>query len=489
MASGWQASLKSDYRGLCHSKDAIQFRDLTVLLGPNNGGKSQYLRSCLLVDAVRQVLTQANFGVSFFTRGLPPKKRSIVQALIDAGFRDLAEEMAELMKAGGKLSLAWEASIPDFSELKTIVVSRVGQLFGIVQTPKPVKSSKTRARFDIELSFDQGNRDVVLSNCSISGLWENLSINLKAGKSPQTVLPGHAPAFFDVNTYDIVFHLASQDLSLEGFSKYLVEKATGSEKSPLKGYPKELLLQVAAGTVLQETFNLLPEIVYIGPIRIQDDRDYSQDSRRLDRSVGREGEFTWNMLQELEKSRVASAWLEKKAREILRIGQIRSDRDSPTQPKVTARIGDLELPLHSYGLGTSQVMPLLVQMAILQATDLPTNAGPQPLVIMEEPESHLHPAAQKALAKAMCEFVAAGGRLLVETHSEIILRSVELEIASRTIQAGNCILNWVDFRGPHRKDDLFLVLEFSEKGSLSGDLPPTFDQVVTELVERRLLKG
>jgi predicted ATPase len=46
---------------------------------------------------------------------------------------------------------------------------------------------------------------------------------------------------------------------------------------------------------------------------------------------------------------------------------------------------------------------------------------PGDLLIIEEPESHLHPAAQRKLAQAMVKLVRAGARVLITTHSDFLL--------------------------------------------------------------------
>lgn len=46
------------------------------------------------------------------------------------------------------------------------------------------------------------------------------------------------------------------------------------------------------------------------------------------------------------------------------------------------------------------------------------------LLIIEEPEAHLHPAAQVEMAKAIARFVRAGVKVLVTTHSENFLRTL-----------------------------------------------------------------
>ena len=49
---------------------------------------------------------------------------------------------------------------------------------------------------------------------------------------------------------------------------------------------------------------------------------------------------------------------------------------------------------------------------------------PDDLLILEEPESHLHPAAQRQLARGIVRLVNAGVKVLITTHSDIIISQI-----------------------------------------------------------------
>lgn len=66
------------------------------------------------------------------------------------------------------------------------------------------------------------------------------------------------------------------------------------------------------------------------------------------------------------------------------------------------------------GFGISYALPLLV--SVLSA---PSNA----LIILENPESHLHPGGQSALGKLLCKAAQAGIQIIIETHSDHIINA------------------------------------------------------------------
>lgn len=82
-------------------------------------------------------------------------------------------------------------------------------------------------------------------------------------------------------------------------------------------------------------------------------------------------------------------------------------------------LGD-PVPLGSVGVGVSQVLPVIVQCLV---------AGPGALVILEQPELHLHPAAQQRLADFLIECTRWGQRFLIESHSEHLVLRLRRRIA------------------------------------------------------------
>lgn len=87
--------------------------------------------------------------------------------------------------------------------------------------------------------------------------------------------------------------------------------------------------------------------------------------------------------------------------------------------------------LPDVGCGVSQVLPVLVELF---------HAPPGSIILIEQPELHLHPSAQAALADVMIDAVQAreNGKprniqLLIETHSEHFLRRLQRRVAEKVI--------------------------------------------------------
>lgn len=113
--------------------------------------------------------------------------------------------------------------------------------------------------------------------------------------------------------------------------------------------------------------------------------------------------------------------------EIKKISEDRQDYDVKVRTKGSHTMTDIP----DVGFGISQILPIIVQLYY---------APPNSIIIMEQPELHLHPNAQAALADVMIAAISAREnakkrniQLIIETHSEHFLRRFQLRIAERTL--------------------------------------------------------
>lgn len=85
------------------------------------------------------------------------------------------------------------------------------------------------------------------------------------------------------------------------------------------------------------------------------------------------------------------------------------------------------------GSGVSQILPVLVALVA---------AEPDQLVYLEEPEIHLHPRAQANLGEIIVDAANRGVRVVLETHSDLLLRRIQSLVAEDKISADKAILHW-----------------------------------------------
>ena len=74
------------------------------------------------------------------------------------------------------------------------------------------------------------------------------------------------------------------------------------------------------------------------------------------------------------------------------------------------------------GYGVSQVLPILTELLY---------PGNSRMVLLQQPEIHLHPRAQAALGSLFCELAGQGRQLIVETHSDFLIDRVRMDVRDR----------------------------------------------------------
>ena len=117
------------------------------------------------------------------------------------------------------------------------------------------------------------------------------------------------------------------------------------------------------------------------------------------------------------------------------------------------------------GIGVSQVLPVLVAVIA---------ADPGQLVYLEQPELHLHPRAQVALARVLADAAKRGVRVVAETHSSLLLLGVQTLVAEGDLSPELVKLHWFT----RREDGITEVAsaDLDEAGAY-GEWPEDFADV------------
>ncbi|MFE3383096.1 AAA family ATPase, partial [Streptomyces anulatus] len=88
------------------------------------------------------------------------------------------------------------------------------------------------------------------------------------------------------------------------------------------------------------------------------------------------------------------------------------------------------------GFGLTYALPIVV--ACLTAT-------PGSLILLENPEAHLHPKGQSRMAALISAAAATGAQMIVETHSDHVLNGVRLAVKRGDMQPDEALIHF--FRG------------------------------------------
>jgi len=131
------------------------------------------------------------------------------------------------------------------------------------------------------------------------------------------------------------------------------------------------------------------------------------------------------------------------------------DTKNTVNPNDMVRIADV-------GFGISQILPALVALLV---------AEPGQLVYIEQPELHLHPRAQVALASVLADAAKRGVRIVAETHSALLLLGIQTLIAEGQLPPEDVILHW--FKRNEEGNTEVNSVQPDENGSY-GDWPEDF---------------
>lgn len=94
-------------------------------------------------------------------------------------------------------------------------------------------------------------------------------------------------------------------------------------------------------------------------------------------------------------------------------------------------------PVH-VGFGLTQVLPIVVAAVSAREKDI---------LLIENPEVHLHPAGQALMGKFLAEVAASGTQVIVETHSDHVLNGIRRAVKARILPAEQALLHFFRPRG------------------------------------------
>lgn len=98
----------------------------------------------------------------------------------------------------------------------------------------------------------------------------------------------------------------------------------------------------------------------------------------------------------------------------------------------TSESSEFHRPINT-GFGLTQVLPLVVAAISAKEGDL---------LVIENPEVHLHPAGQAAMGVFLAEVAAAGIQVLIETHSDHILNGVRRAVKNGVLRPDDVFLHF-----------------------------------------------
>lgn len=226
-----------------------------------------------------------------------------------------------------------------------------------------------------------------------------------------------------------------------------------------------------ARALTPEFLEVLERVYYLGPMRARADRTtvVGQGSNRY---VGPAGELMAQLLHDdPQLVEAVNDWCDR-----MNLGY-RVQMLAPVSRDIVISAGDFAVmalqdvrhdpPVlvssRAVGFGVGQLLPVIAQCLLLEGG----------VVIVEQPEVHLHPRLQSAVADLFVETAASGrGQLLIETHSEHLLLRLLRRVREGALAPQDLAVLYVDL---HDDGAAFVRrLEVADDGELIDGWPGGF---------------
>jgi hypothetical protein len=368
----------------------LGIKPLTLLCGPNSSGKSAFMQPLLLVKQTLEVgydpgallLQGPNVGFGRVAEMLwHGKGKSDVARSFSFAIRDTDGERTELTFTAGRHGL-------------TVSEVRYMPPHGTVRTPEYVLTPEM-SQNDLTALVRRDVADRTLAamkaqqggELAISRVRCFLEVVLRRGKEPST----YASTVWD-RASPLPGYFASSLLHLPG----------------LRDMPARVYPATQAGDVFPGPFHPYVASIIAAWVDRHDRRCETLNSYLEALSL------TWKVgARHLDDTTVA-----------LRVGRLPHAQRGGAQDLVS---------LADVGLGVSQTLPILVALL---------SARRRQIVYLEQPEIHLHPRAQVALGPILLETAGRGVTVVCETHSSLLLRSIQTAVAKSPSRSRLVNLHW-----------------------------------------------
>jgi hypothetical protein len=411
-----------------HTKQAIEIRPLTILAGANSSGKTSLMQPVLLL---KQTLEAPYDPGALLIRG-PNVEFSEAKQMF---FKSLGSPKpdcieVELHVDKDRISLA-------YSDVK-----KQGQ--GPVEI---VSQTDTTGDREVTLTYDMDG-DKLVDQFSDDPFVKALTQRLKY------VLSGSVTrnrCFLEARLFRELDQATDSGITV-GRSNAFTPLLEGIIHLPgLRGNPERIYPLSAVGKTFPGTFQN-----YVASVILHWAEGSNENVEQLGRDLSALG-LTWKVeARSVDDTRVE-----------LRVGRL-STRPRKGGARDLVSIADV-------GFGVSQTLPVVVALLA---------AGPGQMVFIEQPEIHLHPRAQVAMATLLAKAAQRGVRVVVETHSSLLLLGVQSLVAEGTLTASDVALHWF-LRDPESGITTVRSAELDEAGRF-GDWPEDFGEVALEADSRYL---
>lgn len=218
---------------------------------------------------------------------------------------------------------------------------------------------------------------------------------------------------------------------------------------------------------------------FIGPFRELPKRGYERPNTKEIEKIGITGENTYSIL--IQDSLTTEELLINKVSNWYKANfdgwgvRVNNEKDPFYQIELTR--DNLHINIKDVGEGMSQALPLVTRALMPTTSEL--------LIIMEQPELHLHPAAHGDLAELFVKSLEdKNKRYLIETHSQNFVLRLRRLVAEGKIDKDDVIIYFVDFDEDEVKSDLKKI-NINDSGEVDYWPEDIFNESLSEVLAIR----
>lgn len=378
--------------------EEFSFDGFTLLAGANSSGKSSLIQALLLL---KQTLESASDDI-LALRG------NYVYA------RDLPELVYKNSQKGTTIKLEWNKN-----ELKDCG-------FNMIEKYARDGSNVTSVSMDVTFKKVDSAITVIDFNFALDGT-ENidfLNVHFNSSKKRyelKTNMPSIYSSIKSVSSRAKQVYVTQCKADFINFFPIFLT----SDEDGLHNRDITLLILKEMRGVLSA---YLKNIYHIGPNRISPvlDRSYSADTD-LER-VDSMGTNTRYILAERKAMKIGESTLREQVNYwVQQMGlaqEVSSDKNNESKKYTTSvRVnGQLRVDLCNTGFGNSQILPIIVQGLL---------APKGSILIVEDPEVHMHPAVQAAITDFFIAMIEEGKNVIIETHSDHIVTRIRRRVSEK----------------------------------------------------------
>lgn len=373
----------------------IEIKPLTLFFGHNSSGKSALLS---VLPMLQQTMDDPNYSTPFVFAS--------ETAGVDLGTYDEVS-YRHLVSLESPVWFNLEVKLIEVvaDEVASLTRNRVERLRKGLDE---LRISGSGVRVHVAASYNQKRRHTAITDYRLTDLDDNLILRTYRKTTAETQ----------------EWHVESPFISTQGqesrmsWVHFLPYLRGGSSGLPKASRP---LYDVLMGTnsILESS---LERITHIGPLRASPNRAYRLTGESP-KDVGQAGQYWLSILfQSPAKdllTRIINYWLQRLGYTL----RIEWGKQGYVHPMLKDGTG-LEVALKDVGFGISQLLPVLIQGL---------TSPPGTILILEQPEIHLHPRAQADLGDMLLSIAGRGIRLLIETHSEHLLLRIRRRLAENQL--------------------------------------------------------